>query len=307
MIIPLWVWLALITSLIFGAVNILDKTILWRFQLSPWVYFALDGFIGIIPMLLILLGDNPFLLRPEWIILGLCSGVALAGFNLLYFFALELSDVSIIVLLLQTTPVFATIWGVIFLHEYYTRIVYFGMISVLVGISLTVLSQSSSNKGKQPFSKIITAAALMAAATFLLSISDLLSAITLKYSTILAVYFWQRVSLVLLSFFVILIMWAKIKILSYQPIVLTSLVEILLAVGLFTLTSALAQGPLGIVSLLTSMQPVWVVIISLVLSSSKFKILPKDQGLSKSILFFAIVFIFSGLVLMKMDWNLLGK
>jgi hypothetical protein len=141
----------------------------------------------------------------------------------------------------------------------------------------------------------------MLGATFSLSVSELASDVAVKLTTVLIAYFWQRFSLVILSFLVILKHWSVIKSLSVEPIILTSMVEVLVAAGLFTLMAAFAQGPLGLAALIVSLQPLWVILISWLLGSRKIKLLSSTQEVSISKLFLASLLVISGLFLIRIN------
>lgn len=299
--IPSWAIFSLAASLLFGTVNLLDKYILGRFNLNPWIYLALDGFVGVFALLVIPLFVNPqSLLVCNVIVWGIVSGITLAGFNILYFVALQKSNISIIVIFLQATPIFSLIWDILVWGKYYSFISIIGIVLVLLGICVAVIAQESQHKDElHPQKNSIPAIVYMLGATFFLSLSYLTNQIALVETTVLPVYFWQRFSLVIISIIVIMRHHLLISSINFQPIMFTSMVELFVAIGLLLLTAALQHGPLTIVTLLLSLQPFWVVIISWVSNRSKLKFLPFSQDVPIYKLLISLFIIFLGLLLIR--------
>ena len=300
MSIPTWANLALLASLLFSIANVLDQTILIRYRLTPWIYFALDGFIGVIPIAIVLVfSENAFLVGRGSIILAILSGVALASFNLFYFFALQLSSVAVVVILMQMSSVFSLIWAILFLHEHYNISTYFGMFLVLVGVSVAAVSEETETvSGSRSLSRsVVVAAFWMLIAALALSIAYLMQDMALKDSDVLSVFFWQRACLVFISALIVIVRWKDISQMSVAPIVLTSLVEVAVVSALLCITAALATGPLAAVSFLSSAQPVWTVMIVWVLSWTGLGTRPNNTRLSWLRLVVATLLVISGVYL----------
>ena len=268
-----WILFSLSASMFFGIVNILDQRVLTRYNLSPWAYFVLDGLIGVvvatIPIIYSYIDpQQSFLEIPsKIIILSLSSGIALSAFNLLYFFALQISEVTIVSILTQLTPVFSLVWGLL-LKEKYLFSNYLGMALILLGSFVATISDGGfstkeSNKGKP-----IKAGLLMVLASCSLSVCYLVQSIALKETTTSIVFLGQRMGLLLMALLVLITRWKIIKeISSIKPVLATSSVEILVVLGTLCMTLGLSSGPLGAVAFLASLQPVWVLAITTSYSS----------------------------------------
>ena len=294
-----WMVLALAASLCWGTVNILDKVILSKYNLTPWTYLALDGFISVVSLALFAF-ISPFSISSQAIALSILSGVFIAAFNILYFFSLSLSDVSIIVILIQITPVFSLIWGVSILGEKYGAINYLGMFLVLIGTVIASLSENKI-KTKLNFSRTLFASGVMAVAAFSLSIAYLLQKMALVGdANVLAVFTWQRTSLFIISLIVIAMNFKKFFKLTYQPIILTTIVEVINIAGFLFITTAYAIGSLSKVTFFASLQPAFVVLIIWIAQPFKLYNVPRVKSISPIMVFIACAFVLLGLFLMNM-------
>lgn len=299
-----WSILALLASFFWGCVNLADKTILSHYKLTPWDYLALDGLVGLLPLAAILVWASDILLVPlEVIAFATLSGMALAAFSIIYFYALRMSDVAVVAILIQTTPVFSLIWGVWLLQEHYGNLTYVGMVLVFLGA--VVASVSERHKGKENVTTRIWAAKtslaplLMLAATFIVSISFLFQKFALRDASVLTVFFWQRSCLVLVSFSIIGMRRIRVWRLTFAPVILTSAVEVVNLLGVLSVIAAYSIGPLALVSFLTSLQPLWVLVLVSVLGTVKPETFPVNKNVSRLQLLVACGLVILGLYFMR--------
>ncbi len=295
-ILPTWIIFALLAPLLWGFVNILDKIILSRFNLSPWTYFALDGFVGMVFAFLIYpWADHPLQSPKFAIILSLTSGLTLAGFTILYFYALKMSDVGIIGILIQSTPIITLFFGILFLNERYSIVVYFGMFLIFIGTIIAATSERKRENSSQKYTvtNTIKASLLMVGADILLSTTYLFQDIAVQETSTLAVFFWQRISLATLSSIVIIVLWNEIKKIKVYAFLLSSTVELLSILGLLSITVAFSTGFLAPVTFFVSTQPIWIIfivwIISLLYPNSNLR--DKNNSRFQQIIACSIVFI----------------
>lgn len=297
-----WSVLAVFTSFCWGCVNLADKTILSRYKLTPLDYLALDGFVGLFPLAVILAWSNDVLSTPlELIALAMISGLAIAVFSLIYFYALHMSNVVTVVILIQLSPVFSLVWGMLFLQESYESPTYFGMFLILLGAAIASVSERRQrDTGTRVWApKTFLASLLMLAATFIVSLGFLVQKLALRDATTLSVFFWQRACLVLISLFIVAGRRFSIFKLSPTPIVLTSLVEVLNILGVLSVVAAYSQGPLGLVSFLSSLQPLWVMVLVWILGLVRLATFPAEGNVLRIRLVTACTLVILGLYLMR--------
>jgi uncharacterized membrane protein len=300
-----WIWLALLAPLLWSTVNVLDKAILLRYNLTPLTYLALGGLVGTISLVVIGLGSTTVLaLDNNTIVLAILSGFLYAIFTLLYFYGLQLSDVSAVAILTQTTPVFSLIWGVLLLGERYGESEYLGMGLVLLGACFAALSEEreEGGSGRLWATKTFLASAYVVAGAFALSISYLLQAVALKSTNTISVFFWQRASLVAISLALIWVRRDYFRRLPLAPVELASGIEVINLLALLSLTAALAAGPLSAVTFLASVQPVFVLILVGLLGFFGKASFLQSVRISRTKLIVSCSFVLAGLYLMMRPW-----
>jgi len=299
--IPLWAALAILTSLLWAIVNILDKVILYRYNINPWIYLGLDGLVGVISLIIILVGwSGEIFANPQRaIVLALLSGLAVATFNVLYFYALRVSAVTIIIIFVQITPIFSLFWGLTLLGERYGLLSYAGMFLILSGAVVAGLSGKNPtfNDGRQR--KTVGALLLMLLATFSLSLAYLLSDVALKSVSVVSVFFWQRLSLFLISIPIFIVQRQKIRKISKSPVLFTSLVEIINILAFLSIIAAYAQGPLVVITFLSSLQPMWVLILTWIIDTTKLRLFSETEEFSRVRLILACAFVILGIYFIR--------
>jgi drug/metabolite transporter (DMT)-like permease len=302
--VPPWGLLAILTSFLWGIVNVLDKTILYRYKLNPWDYLTLGGLIGVFPLMIIpWLSGNPFLISREAIVLATLSGLALAGFYLIYFFALKTSNVAIVVIFVQGSSLFSLVWGLTILHEHYVALAYLGMSLVLLGIGVASVSEKrwKGTPARTRFMKTLLASTMMLVASLILSIAYLAQKTSLQDASILSVFFWQRFCLFLVSLVIITVRRGKILRLPSVAIYLTSSAEVINFLALLSMIAAYSTGSLAAVTFLTSLQPLWVLVFVWLITSIRPSIILENRYVSKIQVVLACIFVISGLFLITIE------
>ena len=302
-----WSVLAIVASFFWGWVNLADKIILARYKVTPWDYLALDGFVGFISLNFIFWGFGKSYLVDQVsfdiITLSAISGIALAAFSILYFYALRISDVAVVVLLIQITPVFSLLWGITFLKEVYKLQNYFGMILVFISVAIASLTNGRNEKGAEGDNKVIygsfIAALVVIFAAFIMSLGFLFQKFALERTNAITLFFWQRLCLLFVSMIILVFRRNIISKLPVQTIYFTSAIEIVNLLGVFATIAAYSQGPLGLVSFLGSLQPLWVIAMMWILMQIKSQSLLRfDQKLSFRIIY-SLAFVVPGLYFLR--------
>jgi drug/metabolite transporter (DMT)-like permease len=278
-----WIAYSLAASFCWGIANILDTVILGRYKLSPWIYFALDGLLGIFPVIFFTY-LSPFSISEKSILFSVVSGIFVAIFYILYFSSLNLTDISVVVILIQITPVFSLIWGVLLLKDQYIPINYAGMCLILLGTIIASISETRQKKSNN-IPKSIIAFGLMLIAAFSLSVAYLFQKIALNQdANFIMVFVWQRTSILVISLIIFLKFHKEIFSLPYQPVALTFLVETI--------------STLSKVTFYSSLQPVWVLILLWVFQILKINSIPRSSNIPAIKVMFACGLVVLGLFLL---------
>ena len=258
-----WIIMALAASLMWGSVNFLDKTMLQKFALSPWDYLAIDGVIGVIPLAIILLiRRDVFQIDIDHLAMSIASGLLISFFSVAYFYALFLSSVARVVILIQITPIFSLIWGILIVKETYYLSDFLGMGVLFLGVFIAIIGDDIGNKIEQGNFKSRRAVFIMITATFFLSISYLFQDIVLNLYSTYIMFFWQRIGVFATSIMVLIIRGKRFILIPKSAFLLTSLVETLSISGSLAIAFAYTWGPLADVTFIASLQILWVVIAS---------------------------------------------
>lgn len=124
---PLWLIAALSVAFLYASVNILDKLVMTNFIDNPVVYVMLEALLGLIPALLLFVAGLVHVYSTGSTVLGIFTGILLAAFSLLYAASLGFGDVAVIAMILQLSVVVNVVVGLIFFTERYAFPAFIGM------------------------------------------------------------------------------------------------------------------------------------------------------------------------------------
>jgi len=150
---PLWYWaipLALFTALSYGVSGVLwrDGQLRGAHQSTAiLLQFLTSELVGLAG--LILLGRGPTLLATSWhSLLALLTSGVLSGILAIYcmFTALRLMAVARVYAFSSLTPLVATLFAHLFLHEYLNVLVFGGVVLVSIGVLLTQVFRPAEEK-----------------------------------------------------------------------------------------------------------------------------------------------------------------
>jgi len=139
MIVPSWLVLAIAAALAWATTNLLDKVIVERLIRRPSTIIVVDSFL------------SAAIAMAGWIVLGiplasaadsfpaLLSGLLTAAFTFTYFVALKKVDASTVAVILQAVPVFSVIAGVVLFDEHLELWGWVGVGLILAGTLLAVV------------------------------------------------------------------------------------------------------------------------------------------------------------------------
>jgi len=265
-----WFILAMLAALFWSLVNILDRFIIVGFISSIAVRVVADGFIGLIVVLVIFIFIGTENVSIGLVFISIITGVLLCVFNWMYYQSLQTSDVLLVSALLQTIPVYSIILGLIFFNEYLKPLVYLGILAIMLG-SVFISIRGDGRIGKWPVKfKVDTGVKYILGANAVLVIYYALQKHILSFANNITVFFWGRVGEFIVALLIIIVssryrLELKVFSLNVKKIGLTLIcIEILNLAGVFAITTASATGPISIITTLTAIQPVFVLIFSMI-------------------------------------------
>ena len=278
-----WLIVSLLSASVSSVIAILDKVILMKYAPSVATLIVLTGLLQIPPVLAIL----PFAPLESYSIgvwaLGYGSGIIM-GFGLsLMFWVLRRQDVSLVVPVTSSSPVFVAILAVVLLSE---RLTALHWIAILVTISGTVIVSMGRNDRNQPM-VLGSPVVLLMICSILMAIGQIMNKAALDDMT-----FWNLFVVRSLGFCVVAVL------LPLRPSVIRECRQVLrdrVAFGMIVLNEggiafgtmalmlwAISLGPVSLVATVMSTRPLFVFVLSLVLSSGVWRVL--DEPLERNIL-----------------------
>jgi drug/metabolite transporter (DMT)-like permease len=260
-----WFYLALLAPLIYAVVNLIDDNMLRHVYKSPHIGAIVSGLFGGLPLL------SLFFLPVQGIGLQFAAAATLAGFLTTvflycYFVALDKESPSVVVAFLGAAPILLGALSFALLGERLTQseIVGAGIVIVASGLLVT-------NRGDRThFSKSLPS---LLAATLLLSVISVLLKYAYNGAVFYPVYLTFCAGMMLGGvYFWLVLFYAKqtkttkrLKKSLKKFFVLFLITELLGIAAEFTMSLAISRGPVTAVRTMEGIQPVYILLISVLL------------------------------------------
>ena len=257
-----WVLLTIVATVLWAGTNILDKYILSKLVNNPLLPLIFSCCIGFIAAIIIFFLTKGTPLPFNYILVTLAAGVCYTVAISLYFKAVLIEDISKIVALWYLTPLFTALFSAIFLHEVFTFQKYLGLVFLVVGAFMIELKEFhfTPSKGLK----------LMIISSVFLAVNYVAIKYALDQSDFWTVFAWARFgSFVGLIPFVYIQRQIIIRSLAQLPkkaAILMSVSEGTGTAGIVFITAAAATGYATLVNAFSSIQPLFVLIFSIILS-----------------------------------------
>jgi uncharacterized membrane protein len=281
---PTWLSLALLGVFFWSIVNLLDKIIIERLVKQPITIAILDTIISASPALVILcVTPQPWL----WSLLSLpvlFAGILFSVFLLTYFVALKQVDVFNVVLLFQLIPIFAIIIGVTIFDETVTYTNLIGVILILLGTLLI-------NKSDRPDRKLSSAELqpttpskprgavsykpliLLTVGLLFLVASSTLQKFSVSFLSTLSVFALLRIGALIMIPLWLLSSNTRhdfiitIRLLRPKTISIIISMSVFNVFAEFLVIAAYASGPYSLVAVVPSVQPLFVLLLTLLINT----------------------------------------
>lgn len=291
----MWITFSILAALLWAIVNIVDKYILTKWVRKPPIPVIILGIVGLIVSIAIyfIYGFSP--LSSFNIFLALVAGVLYILLTVFYFRALKLGEVSRVTPLFYLSPLFILFFATIFLGEIFTPFKYLGIFLLAAGAILISLK----NLSKISFSKSFW---WMMLCVITISINQLLTKYLLNFADYRTIFAYVRLGGVIGIIPIVYIYFPEliksVRKHGKRVVAVISINEVLNLLGVLSITIALSTSYVTLANALSSVQPFFVLLFSVILSLFFPSILKEE--ISKSIIFlklFAIILMFVGAIL----------
>jgi uncharacterized membrane protein len=261
-----WAGTAILSAATSAAVNIFDSHLITKRLPGMRSFIFMVGIFHMIPSLVVMgLYPLPANVDIDIVLLALLSAVIRSVSILILFYCLTREEVSRVVPVMNTYPIFVAILAVPLLGEHLRSVEWFAVFIVVVGAVTVSFRQSPS--GTVVVSRLT---ALLFVSSLLMAVADLISKYVLGFISFWNVY-WLEALLISVLFIVISARSTVFKQLTRIENKLSCLIlfiadELFATIGLILATWSRAEGPVSLVSTITSSRPMFVLVYALILS-----------------------------------------
>jgi drug/metabolite transporter (DMT)-like permease len=293
-----WFYVALLSSVLIAAVNIVDKVIISDYNIPPLVYAMVISATSLMPLVIV-----PFI-DFKVLSLAVLTFTMLVGFvriyyTLPYFKALTIEEVSRVIPALQLMPVFVLILSTIFLREVLRWQDYTGFVLLVIGGTLCAI------RLKKGIS-VSVAFYLMIASSFLLAVYSVGLKVLYASQDFYSVFIWVQIAgFITLFQFMLFKPLRSTLVTTYKTTrkrvgVLLVGEQAVAYVSVFAYNYAIAHGSISLVSAVASTQPLFVLLFATAISYWFPRIL-REQLTRQDIILkcFGIAIIFLGAFLIN--------
>jgi len=267
-----WFFIALGAPILWAAVNHADKYLLSKYSKGKndavGALFIFSTLIALIVLPLI------YFINPEIVFIGernalilILTGIISAFGILLYLYALQKEEASVVMPIFQTIPIFAYILAYFFLKEVLTTNQFIGIGFIIVGAIFITLEFKEKIKIK---SGVLF---LTLVSSFLFALYETIFKVIAMEEGFLASLFWEYVGILLvgLVFFSCVRKYREeffkmVKINSKFIISFNTVSELVTVLGNSLVNFALLLAPVALVLSVTNLQPLFVFIFGILLT-----------------------------------------
>jgi drug/metabolite transporter (DMT)-like permease len=259
-----WFYLALLAPLMYAIVNLLDDNLLSFVYKSPYLACVSVGFFGATPLLSRFFIHSPAL-SLQLALLAIGAGMLTLGYYFFYFKGLQADSPSVVIALFSLAPATIPFFAHLIVHEQLSG-------GEIVGFLIVLLA--SLGMGVTSVRKLTFSGALLPVVIAVIMLDAL--SIMIKYdyqrAAFYPVYLYFSIGMGLGSLFFLFLRFQENKqgILEIKKRIKKLLPLFIVAelVGLgaeLTLNLAISRGPVSLVKVIESIQPMFVLLIALAL------------------------------------------
>ncbi len=274
-----WFTLSLLAAFLWAIVSAVDKLVLVRWQVTPALMTFIAELIGLIAGCGVWLAMGLSEMSYSRIGLALCAGVFKTLFVLFYFLAIAREEVSRIVTLLFLAPLFILLSARFVLHESLQPQEYLGVILLVSGAVLITCKDKL-------FPRLNLAFCFAMLGVLCLTVNQII----IKY-LLEATDYWTVFSYVRMGGFLAVVPLLPIVVSNVQAIrserkgsvlALIAVNDTIAVCAIFIFTVAVALGSVTLVNALSSVHPLFLLLIVVIVGTVNLNILREE--LEKSVL-----------------------
>lgn len=277
-----WIYIALLSAAVFGTVNILDSHLLSK-RMPSLRTFLLPVAISHLTYGLILINFFPL---PQGtgtgiIIAAIASGTIRTASVSIMLYTLTRQEVSRVVPVVYTYPIFVAIMAVPLLGESLFILEWLAIFVVVAG-AVMISTRQSMNRPTAWLSKSFF---LLFGASLLMAVADITSKFVLGYISFWNLFWINAICMSAIFLVASLRSHVLKQIINMRQrntaLAIMGLNELLAPVAILLSLWAIELGPVSLVSTITSSRPIFVVIFALILSriAPSFLDFPPGRGL----------------------------
>ena len=259
-----WAILSILAAFCFAIANIIAKYTVGKLVKNPTTPIIFTGFFGLGASIIVYLFQGYQSSPPFSILLAILAGMLYLSSLIIYLQAIKIEEVSIVTALWFLSPIFVVILSALFLNETFTIKVYIGILLLVFGAILI----STKNLKKIKMGKAFW---LMVLADLLFAITSLITKYLLNTTNFWTVFSYLRIGAFIAAIPFVLLYFKDLKhsvhLHGKKVIGLLSIREIANVTGLILLTAATAIGYVSLVNAISSIQPLFVLILSIAISA----------------------------------------
>lgn len=260
-----WFLLALLAPLIYAFVNLIDDNLLRHIYKGPRLAAAVSGLFGAVPLVSLLwVGWTP--IKTSLALMMLAAGVLTALYYYNYFKALERESPSVVVAMFSLIPATLPILAYFFVDERLSGLQLVGFLIILLAslaLSLTDVRKFTFSKALVPVLWVVVFSDIVAILTkYVYDRAEFYPAFMFFAAGLgiggLYFAFWVFVERAKQDMSLL-----KKKLRKLIPILIT--VELFGVAAEFTTNLAVSRGPVSLVNVLEGVQPIFVLLIAVLL------------------------------------------
>jgi len=291
----MWVFFSILGPLFWSISNIIDKYVLTKWVKKPLVPIVVTSIICLAVGLIIYSTVGFLYLSYLNVFLAILTGIITILIYVLYFKALQIQEASRVIPLFYLSPLFILILAAVFLNEVFTPLKYLGIFLVIGGTILISVKNFSKISFGKAFWWMILAAGLDA-------INAVLTKHLLNLADFWTIFGYKNIGMFIgsipITYFYLDELIRTVKQYGKKVVIAISASETITLIGTLFFTIAMFIGYVTLTRTLSSIQPFFVLLFTLLLSIFYPLILKEELGklvISQKIL--AIILMFIGVIL----------
>lgn len=276
-----WLWFALLASLAWATVQLVDKTLVSTEAPSPNHYLVASGIAAIAPSVLMPLLVGAYVTTPAPVMMlgGIAAGVLYFASNAFFFKALLHMDASLSAAALAAVPGVTALGSWLILSESVGLLPVAGILVIALGVIVMSGATAESRRHRPPLRAWLL---LMVAGTFLVA-EYLVEGSLVRELHALDVFFWTRIgvvgcvaafALVRWRFVIYTIRWAFVT--RRRVGALTVSNEALDMIAVASLIAAFSVGPVGLSTAAAYTQVAFVFLITILVNALRPQTIPTE-------------------------------